>query len=133
EGNSPCCAVSLESNLGLAFVFEFKPQRTRVKWIREIKNRSCRIRVGRAICRKGVASTLTISSAALPAHPWDAPWERPSAAPPADSPLTRNTTSPDGPRHQSALASDCAAAPPPAGSSFPGPAAEKSSRTSGKP
>src|SRR5216683_6312672 len=75
---------------------------------------------------------LMIASATSPAHPSDAPSARPSAATRSGWPLARNTISPAGPRRQSASTADCASILPPAGSSFPDPGGEKSSRTSGK-
>jgi hypothetical protein len=75
----------------------------------------------------------TTANAASSAHSSGAPWPRPSAAPPAGWPSTRNTTSPDGPRHRSASIAGYASALPLAGSWSPGPAAGTAPRISGTP
>src|ERR1700722_6179017 len=72
--------------------------------------------------------STSFSSAASPAHPSDAPSASRCAWTQSDSASRRNTTSPGGPRHQSASTAGCASILPTAESSFPDPAAEISLR-----
>ena len=75
---------------------------------------------------------LTTANAKSLVQTWGEPSPHHSAAIPKGWPSTRNTTSPAGPRHQSASTADCASIPQPAESSSPGLAAKTSSQRFGK-